>query len=424
MLFRQTVSSSCMRLLLVLVFTSVGGSFTADAQSGVSINTGKPKIKIINPGVVAVDALARRKQLEAANALFMCPMHSSGLKVSVLNDLKAPKDYGLDARYYRIGSQFRRLGASCLGGSESACEEIKVFALDWARHSKLGRPKGRNKGGGKFWNDTLTINMALLSPMLSALGVAEQFAPLSSENRRILNDWLKRKIKHFQHGMRSAGNYKGGKYGTKARKAAHNHAVQSSIVAMSYGAWANKPKYFKTGIDQWFITLKSMREDGSLPIETRRGARALFYHGRTIAGMLQLAERATAQGIDLYDRAPSPKKSIHNAVAFFIDSIEQPDLVLKYARTNFVPGPSKNWKFQDLGGSGSLGSTMGWIAPYLNRFPNHPNSRRLMAYKLDEESQPRSYLTGFMRTAVRVNGYSSQWIGVDARCFYAAPQFN
>ena len=422
MLFRQTVSSPCMSMLLVLVFTSVGGNLTADAQSGISIKTDKPEIKIINPGVVAVDALVRRRQLKTTNSLDMCPMNFSALKVSVLNDLKAPKDYGLDESYNRISSQFRQLGANCLGGVESACEAIKVFALDWARHSKLGRPKGRNKGDGKFWNDTLTINMRLLSPMLSALGVAEQFAPLSSENRRILNDWLKRKIKHFQHGMRSAGNYKGGKYGTRARKAAHNHAIQSSIVAMSYGAWANNPKYFKTGIDQWFITLKSMRKDGSLPIETRRGARALFYSGRTIAGLLQLAERAAVQGIDLYERAPSSKKTIHNAVAFFINSIEQPDLVLKYAQTNYVSGPSKNWKFQDLG---NAGSTMGWVAPYLNRFPNHPNSRRLWAYEQPyEESQPQSYLTGYLRIAVRANGYSSEWIGVDARCFYADPQFN
>ena len=418
MLSRQTVSSSCMSMLLVLVFISVGGNLTADAQSGISIKTDKPEIKIINPGVVAVDAFARRKQLEAANALYMCSVYSSSLTVSILNDLKAYDD--LDERYNGIGSQFRRLGASCLGGVESACEAIKVFALDWANNSKLGKPKAA-KGDDRFWEETLTINMRLLSPMLAALGVADQFTPLSSENRRVLNDWLKRKIKQYKHGLRNAGYYKGGKAGTTARRAANNHAVQSSIVAMSYGAWANNPKYFKTGVYQWFITLKSMRKDGSLPIETRRGARALFYHGRTITGMLQLAERAAVQGIDLYERAPSPKKSIHNAVAFFIDSIEQPDLVLKYARANLYPGPSNNWKFQDLG---NLGSTMGWIAPYVNRFPNHPNSRRLMAYKLDEESQPQSYLTGSLRTAVRFNGYSSEWTGVDGRCFYADPQFD
>ena len=415
MLFRQTVSLPCMSMLLVLVFTSIGGNLTADAQSGISIKTDKPKIKIINPGVVAIDALARRKQLEATNALDMCPMNFSFLTVSILNDLKVNED--VDERYNSISSQFRRLGASCLGGVESACEAIKVFALDWATNSKLGKPKG-GKDDDRYWDGTLTINMRLLSPMLAALGVAEQFTPLSSENRRVLNDWLKRKIKQYKHGLRNAGYYEGGKIGTTARRAAGNHAVQSSIVAMSYGAWANNPKYFKTGVYQWFITLKSMRKDGSLPIETRRGARALFYHGRTITGMLQLAERAAVQGIDLYGSAPNPEKTIHNAVAFFINSIEQPDLVLEYAQANVYPGPSKNWKIQDLG---RLGTTMSWIAPYVNRFPNHPNSRRLMAYKLDEESQPQSYLTFFLRVAVRTNGYSSEWIRSRRTVFLCRP---
>ena len=71
--------------------------------------------------------LREEKQLEAANALYMCSVYSSSLTVSILNDLKAYDD--LDERYDGIGSQFRRLGASCLGGVESACEAIKVFCV-------------------------------------------------------------------------------------------------------------------------------------------------------------------------------------------------------------------------------------------------------------------------------------------------------
>ena len=188
---------------------------------------------------------------------------------------------------------------------------------------------------------------------------------------------------------------------------------------MSYGAWSNNKKYFKTGVDQWFITLKSMRRDGSLPIETRRGARALFYHGRPLSALVQLAERAAVQGIDLYNRAPRRNKTIHHAVAFFLNAVEKPELVLKYAKTNKAPGPSKNYKVQYLGSSGS---TMGWIAPYISRFPDHPNSKRLRARKSSAHSLPRSYLTDQLDAAVRMNGFSREWTGVDAECFYADPQ--
>ena len=383
-----------------------------------TVKTKRPAIAISRPGAVAVDVHARRAELKSANALAMCPGGYTPPVPAIKHIARGPSGYGLDESYSPLAAQLRTLGASCLGGNATACESAKRHAMDWAQNSRLAGPKG-GKHDGVYWNTTMTVNMRLLSPLLSTLGVAEQVTPLDATERAVLEAWLKEKMKQHEHGMRTDGNYKGGKDGTTARKAAHNHAVQSSIVAMSYGAWANDERLFKVGIGQWFITLKSMRRDGSLPIETRRGARALFYHGRTLSGLTQLAERARVQGIDLYAHAPSASKTIHHAVAFFIDAIEQPDLVLRYARTNKSPGPSRNYKVQDLG---SNASTMGWIAPYIRRFPEHPNTRRLRARLQSGDAAPKSYLTPSLDTAVRANGYSSEWIGVDARCFYAVPK--
>ena len=387
---------------------------TPETAVGLSVSTKLPPPEITNPGAVAVDVPKRRNQLSQLAEMYLCPDFLPIENAPLYDSVSAPSDYGLDDRFNRVSARFRILGAACLGGVNEACQSIYDYALDWARKSGLGRPKG-GKNDGVFWNSTLTANMRLLSPMLAALGVAEQVSPLPTHDRDVLDRWLKKKIDEYEHGMRGEGRFKGGKDGTRALKAAHNHAVQSSIVAMSYGAWSNNKKYFKTGLKQWFITLKSMRKDGSLPIETRRGARALFYHGRTLSALVQLAERAAVQGIDLYNSAPKKKKTIHQAVAFFIDAIEEPGLILKYAKTNKAPGPSKNYKVQDLGG---LGSTMGWIAPYISRFPDHPNSLRLQTM----HSKPKNYLTRSLDSAVRTNGFSAEWIGVDARCFYADPR--
>ena len=385
---------------------------TPQTALGLSVRTKIPTPEITKPGAVAVDVPTRRNQLSQLAATHLCPNFLPFGNAPLYDSVSAPMGYGLDERFYSVSARFRTLGAACLGGTKEACESIYDYALDWAQNSGLGGPKG---GFEMFWNNTLTANMRLLSPMLAALGVAEQVSPLSTHDRDVLDRWLKKKIDEYEHGMRGEGRYKGGNDGTRALKAAHNHAVQSSIVAMSYGAWSNDKKYFKTGLRQWFITLKSMRKDGSLPIETRRGARALFYHGRTLSALVQLAERAAVQGIDLYNSAPKKNKTIHQAVAFFINAIEEPELVLKYAKTNKAPGPSKNYKVQDLGG---LGSTMGWIAPYISRFPDHPNSLRLRTM----HSNPKNNLMRSLDSAVRTNGFSAEWIGVDARCFYADPR--
>ena len=382
-----------------------------------------PAAKITRPGLVAVDVRARREQLISAGAMGVqtCQKYVRRPLPGVLHELVGTSE-DVDDRFLPVAAKLRELGARCLIEDKAACTTIQDYALDWARNSKLGGPSG-GYDDNIYWEETLTINMRLLAPMIAALSVAEQFSPLESSARETLNQWLKRKVDQYEHGLRKLGRYKGGRHGTTARRAANNHAIQSSIAAMSYGAWVNDRKYFKTGLEQWFITLGSMRSDGSLPIETRRGARALFYHGRTIAGLIQLAERAAVQGIDLYGSAPGPKKTIHHAVTFFIDAMEQPDLVLKYARTN-RHGTGKNYKIQDLG---SIESTMGWIAPYIARFPNHPNSRRLLARRPSNHSEVSNYLTDLLDLAVRLNGQlrgvAGEWIGVDAACFYADPRY-
>ncbi len=365
---------------------------------------------VLRPGVVAVDVLSRKSELVKNKKLAYCASRSP--KVPVFSNVSAPEGYGLDRRYNAVSHAIRKAGSACLAGNQESCRNIQIGALSWSQESSLESPGG-NRDTSRYWNNTLTINMRLLNPLISALAVAESSEPMPRKDRELINTWLKKILQNFSHGMRSSGRYSGGKYGTFARKAAHNHAIQSSLAAMSYGAWVGNSRSFRIGLEQWDITIGSMREDGSLPIETRRGARALFYHGRTLAALIQLAERANLQGIDLYNRKLSTGKNLHKAVKFFIDTIREPSIIIKYAKTNYVPGPNKDYTTQYLGGPGS--STFAWIAPYIARFPNHANTQALISIKAYE-----SPLTWEVVHAVKKNGESAEWIGVDARCFYAS----
>jgi hypothetical protein len=71
--------------------------------------------------------------------------------------------------------------------------------------------------------------------------------------------------------------------------------------------------------------------------------------------------------------------------------------------------PSTNNEVQDLGGQ----STLSWIVPYIAQLPHHPNTLALLNVKGDE-----SYLAPRVAMSVSNNGHSSEWIGVDAKCFY------
>ena len=360
---------------------------------------------VSKPGFVAVDHVERKKELERVGYLKpRCGGASRPVKTEIMPEIS----YGTDARYNPVSAYLRVAGAACFAGESDICQGIQEYARAWAESGGPGVPAS--------WGGTLTANMRLLNPLISALAIAEANEPMSRTAREKVDTWLKQKVDEAAHGMRHEGYYEGRRHGITdgryVRKAAHNHAVQSSLAAMSYGAWVGDDKYFQTGLEQWFITLDSMRADGSLPIETRRGAWALYYHGRTLSGLVQLAERARTQGINLYTQSPDSKKTIHKAVKFFLDAIENPELVLPYASANHSPKGNQDYRRQILGG---LGSTMGWISPYARQFPDHLNVQRMKDF-----DQSASYLAGSLVRAVNSTGLSGEWIGVDAACFYSA----
>jgi poly(beta-D-mannuronate) lyase len=123
-----------------------------------------------------------------------------------------------------------------------------------------------------------------------------------------------------------------------------------------------------------------MRPDGSLPLETARGSRALSYQRHAITSLVAIAEMAAAQGYDLYGVEGPEGQSIHRAIAFLLDGIDQTSLVWPYARENDNPGTYRNYKVQDLGFMTKRGHDrhyMAWTEPYLARFPNTELADRL-----------------------------------------------
>jgi hypothetical protein len=387
--------------------------FTAFLQASKPEEIGTPTVATIeHPGrvVVPVEETLERLRDKDINVERRCSEfipHSS----SVFSEVYSPRNYGLDERYYAVQKAFKSLGEACFVGDLEACKKTQSYAMRWATESGVIRPRG---GGydAVFYNDTLTINMRLVVPMLSALGVAEARSPMTKAHREIFDSWIERIVSANEHMMRREGNYDPPIF---VRKAAGNHAIQSANAHMALGAWLGDPDFFEKGLEQWSITLSSMRADGSLPVETRRGSRALFYTGRTIAALTYTAEMATSQGIDLWSWAPSENQTIHLAVRYMIDAMVNPDLVLPYARVNKAPGPSEDWRRQDVVSE----SIYAWVAPYMARFPNHPNTIRLQNRISDERESPHSLTTYNLDKAVMRGGTAKgDWNMVNGRCFF------
>ena len=82
--------------------------------------------------------------------------------------------------------------------------------------------------------------------------------------------------------------------------AKNNHLYWAGLEAMAAGVSANNRKLFDWGVKAYRTGINQIQTDGSLPLEIRRGQRALHYHLYAIAPLVYIAEFGEDNGLHLY----------------------------------------------------------------------------------------------------------------------------
>jgi poly(beta-D-mannuronate) lyase len=98
------------------------------------------------------------------------------------------------------------------------------------------------------------------------------------------------------------------------------------------------------------------------------------------ARLVAIAEMAATQGYDLYRLESENHGSLRRAIDFLLDAIENPALVLPYARAHVNAGPFRNHLVQDFGFLVQRGHGRHYMArtePFVARFPESATARRL-----------------------------------------------
>ena len=328
--------------------------------------------------------------------------------------VKAPSGYGLDDRYDFALSRFSNFSFPCGGGDKKSCEYVKDTILNWAKANAAKRT-GPSDEEGRHWNDTLTVNLWVSSPMMAAYSFAKQVINVSAEEDKIIKEWFKKIVKKNQHLMYSKTYDYGGASGTPKR--AHNHALSSAIAHMELGILLNDNKLFRKAFKNYEAAIKYQRKDGSMPIEVRRGGRAMFYQARAMNALAVIAIIAEHQGYNIWE-LDFKGKNYHNIVKFFIDFTENNEIVFKYAKENRFPGPAKNYKVQDL--RPNSGSNWGWLYAYASRFPDHENIQRLKKWS-QNKSDLNSYQLDIVHHYLNIKKRpfsSASWTVVEPNCHF------
>ena len=138
--------------------------------------------------------------------------------------------------------------------------------------------------------------------------------------------------------MYEYSNYKSGSGANGTPKRAHNHALSSAMSHMQLGILLNDDKIFRTAFKNYEAAIKYQRKDGSMPIETRRGGRAMFYQARAMNGLAVikvcwLKINGTMFGIMSYKGPTNYHSSMFTKNLVFIDFTGNNQIVFKYAKS-------------------------------------------------------------------------------------------
>ncbi len=127
-------------------------------------------------------------------------------------------------------------------------------------------------------------------------------------------------------------------------------AGQGSILA---GVAVNDKGLFGWGIERYRLGVSQIQEDGTLPLELARKSKARYYHNFALMPLVQIAEVAARNGIDLYAERNGAIRRLAGRV---IETLDDPGFFER------LTGVRQDWQ-------GELsGASLVWAEPYFARF--------------------------------------------------------
>jgi poly(beta-D-mannuronate) lyase len=186
----------------------------------------------------------------------------------------------------------------------------------------------------------------------------------------------------------------------------NNHRYLADSLLMTWGAVIKDEALYAKGDERYRAILAEARPDGSLALETRRGARALWYMRQSLASLTVMAEVAGTRGTNLYDLRIG-EVSFDRIASYLLNGIAEPNVVMAYASENYIPGGETDARRQDLGfmTKRSHGRHyMAWIEPLITRDRAGLATKRLKAL--------------FARNIRSDRPLIDEFVGGNATCFW------
>jgi poly(beta-D-mannuronate) lyase len=281
------------------------------------------------------DVTARRAVLlanpasEGYKACVKVPLDPKWADLKVVNGLSSTEGYGTD----RSGSSYAWavmvLSGRTLAGDKAAEVMLKSMLLRWA-------------DAGAF-SDTEKVHDAYYALKRLMLPTAVAFTilrpDLTEEEHNKLVAWIDPLVRRTDQIFDGDVDV-------------NNHRYLADSLLMLWGSLVGDQLLYQKGMDRFQTILKDARADGSLPLETRRGARSLWYMRQSLSSMTVMAEVARGKSDDLFAASvvdSGRKTSLATILSYWMNGLSNPILVNAYSAENYIPGPEEDFLKTDFG---------------------------------------------------------------------------
>ncbi|MCC6597504.1 MAG: alginate lyase family protein [Alphaproteobacteria bacterium] len=301
--------------------------------------------------------------------------------------LKETEGYGTDRSMSDFAWFIMIHGGRALAGDEKSESLVKNALLQWSGAKALQETE-------EVHDAYYALKRALLPTIVSYTIVREG---MSSAERKQVEDWLDPLVRRVDKKFDGDVDH-------------NNHRYLADSVLTLWGSIAGDSELYNKGRERYEIALDQMKPDGALPLETRRGARSLWYMRQSVADLGLIAEIYDRNGDDLYG-LERDGKSLPLLANYLVSAIRAPLVVIPDASENVIPGPSPDFMAQDLEFLARRGGRRHYMG-FSHFYIRHYGLKELSAARLNALMQE----TGFKELPL-IDDYT----GGNATCFWGQP---
>ena len=254
-------------------------------------------------------------------------------------------------------------GATMRARSERSAEHagpmLKDALVAWADANSLRRGLMEPDGRRVDWEIS-----TLIATLVHAY--AESLDLMSAEERGKVGAWLNKLV------AKVAAN-------TYGDWRSQNRPVLDALAALTWGLTVGDHGAVENAIKVYKLTIHDMRPDGSHVIDSTRSGVALHANQMATGNLVMIASALKASlGLDLFAYEVDGR-SIHTAVEYVLNTMDEPSLNKKYAiacddAAGTIDNPNMSWVNPDLNGQELPNA---YLLVYASMFPDNESAKRI-----------------------------------------------